>query len=213
MQALHHTDTVLINQIIQYFNAEYVDNQIYFEDYLLGDVDLRTIVEDNCQTVFEIIEYRQHTHMDNSCNDGVLGCEGTGSKCDSSDTDSVGPPFGDCGSQDNKASCSDSDSERHDFDSDFTGHDAWYWRMQEVRAVVKLRARLKPFHMLHAGCDPNIFNYCGQSPSDYAEISKLMSEWRWALKHNGYVLDETTNLWVRPNSANEMLEDIVAERS
>lgn len=62
--------------------------------------------------------------------------------------------------------------------------------------VLKKRTRFKLLTLLQLGCDPNVVDYEGLSPSDYAMEEGLWPQWRWALLNAGYTYD-TQNGWVK----------------
>lgn len=58
----------------------------------------------------------------------------------------------------------------------------------------KARLRLKLLALLQAGCDPNIRDIEGESPSDYARVEELWPQWAWALEKTGWEYNEDTDL-------------------
>ena len=52
--------------------------------------------------------------------------------------------------------------------------------------VLKMRLRFKLLTLLEAGCDPNVFDKSGATPSHYAERDGLWPQWTWALGEAGY---------------------------
>ena len=84
-----------------------------------------------------------------------------------------------------------------------------YWTIEKremAYRVYQLRLRLMLFELLQAGCDPNLLDFEGKSPSHYAQPSRLWRHWTWALKHTGYVYEESTDAWVKPSQFDDMLE-------
>ena len=79
----------------------------------------------------------------------------------------------------------------YSFDDDGVG----VWICNPSR-VLKDRVRIKLKILLEAGCDPNDFDYDGQSTNDYARDG-LWSQWLWALDKTGYFFDEEQDRWVR----------------
>ena len=63
--------------------------------------------------------------------------------------------------------------------------------------IVKTRLRFKLLTLLRAGCDPNLLDHDGNSPSDDAEYHGLWPEWTWALLNAGYVFEEDSDRWVK----------------
>jgi hypothetical protein len=52
--------------------------------------------------------------------------------------------------------------------------------------LVRTRQRLKLQTLLEAGCDPNLLDGYGESPSDVAEREGLWPQWEWALDQTGW---------------------------
>ena len=63
--------------------------------------------------------------------------------------------------------------------------------------VLKTRLRYKLLTLLQAGCDPNILDNAGASPSDYARRDGLWPQWSWALEKSGHIYDARNDRWVR----------------
>ena len=63
--------------------------------------------------------------------------------------------------------------------------------------VLKTRLRYKLLTLLQAGCDPNILDNGGASPSDYARRDGLWPQWSWALEKSGHIYDARKDRWVR----------------
>ncbi len=63
--------------------------------------------------------------------------------------------------------------------------------------ILKTRLRFKLLTLLRAGCDPNLLDNNGNSPSDDARYHGLWPEWTWALQNAGYVFDEDSDRWVK----------------
>lgn len=62
--------------------------------------------------------------------------------------------------------------------------------------VLKKRARFKILYLLQAGCDPNVVDHEGLSPSDYARRDGFWPQWTWALLNAGYFHHERDG-WVK----------------
>ena len=69
--------------------------------------------------------------------------------------------------------------------------------IQHPMKVLKKRLRFKLLFLLNAGCDPNVLNHAGESPSEYARQDGLWPQWSWALKNTGYVYDAESGRYVR----------------
>lgn len=78
--------------------------------------------------------------------------------------------------------CEDDDGVRH--------------MIHDPMQVLKKRTRFKLLTLLQLGCDPNVVDHEGLSPSDYAMERGLLPQWRWALLNAGYVHHEQ-NGWVK----------------
>ena len=63
--------------------------------------------------------------------------------------------------------------------------------------ILKTRLRFKLLTLLRAGCDPNVLDDKGNSPSDCARSRRLWPEWTWALLNAGYVFDEDSDRCVK----------------
>ena len=63
--------------------------------------------------------------------------------------------------------------------------------------ILKTRLRYKLLTLLQAGCDPNLLDNAGASPSDYARRDDLWPQWSWALEQSGHVYDARNDRWVR----------------
>ena len=63
--------------------------------------------------------------------------------------------------------------------------------------VLKTRLRYKLLTLLQVGCDPNISDNAGASPSDYARRDGLWPQWSWALEKSGHIYDARNDRWVR----------------
>lgn len=63
--------------------------------------------------------------------------------------------------------------------------------------VLKTRLRYKLLTLLQSGCDPNILDKAGASPSDYARRDGLWPQWSWALEKSGHIYDARNDRWVR----------------
>ena len=63
--------------------------------------------------------------------------------------------------------------------------------------VLKKGMRFKILALLKAGCDPNLLDRNGRSPSHYAERDGLWPQWSWALINSGFMLDEESGRWVK----------------
>ncbi|KAF6239043.1 hypothetical protein HO173_002915 [Letharia columbiana] len=53
--------------------------------------------------------------------------------------------------------------------------------------VLKKRTMFKLLTLLQLGCDPNVVDHEGLSPSDTAMGCGLWPQWRWALLNTGYI--------------------------
>ena len=69
--------------------------------------------------------------------------------------------------------------------------------IQRPLPILKTRLRFKLLALLRAGCDPNVLDNKGNSPSDDARYHGLWPEWTWALLNAGYVFDADGNRWVK----------------
>ena len=63
--------------------------------------------------------------------------------------------------------------------------------------VLKTRLRFKLLTLLRGNCDPNVLDYAGASPSDYARRDGLWPQWHWALKNTGFSYEPESDRWVR----------------
>jgi hypothetical protein len=70
----------------------------------------------------------------------------------------------------------------------------------------KTRVRFKLLAFLEAGCDPNLLDKFGDSPSYYAREEDLWPQWEWALTQTGYVYDEDKELWVKDVSFSDIVD-------
>ena len=52
--------------------------------------------------------------------------------------------------------------------------------------ILKMRLRFKLLTLLKAGCNPNVFDKAGKTPSDYAKRDGTWPQWTWALREAGY---------------------------
>lgn len=71
--------------------------------------------------------------------------------------------------------------------------------LKEIRnpiQVLKKRTRFKLLTLLQLGCDPNVVDREGLSPSDHAMRHGLWPQWSWALLNAGYIADGQ-NGWVK----------------
>ena len=76
--------------------------------------------------------------------------------------------------------------------------------------MCKTIQRLKLLALLQAGCDPNVLDNKGASPSDYAERERLWPQWEWALAQTGWRYDEVTGRCEREDAMSGFcLEDFV----
>ena len=76
----------------------------------------------------------------------------------------------------------------------------WHGHATMIRKpllVLKTRLRFKLLTLLRAGCDPNLLDNKGNSPSDNASYHGLWPEWTWALLNAGYIFDEDSDRWVK----------------
>lgn len=70
-------------------------------------------------------------------------------------------------------------------------------RIEHSKHLLQKRMRSKLLTFLKAGCDPNVLDNVGKSPSDYARQDGVWSQWRWALLHAEYIYDVIRDNWVR----------------
>lgn len=70
-------------------------------------------------------------------------------------------------------------------------------RIRDPLPILKTRLRFKLLTLLRAGCEPNLVDNNGKSPSDDARSHGLWPEWTWALLNAGYVFDEGSDRWVK----------------
>ena len=63
--------------------------------------------------------------------------------------------------------------------------------------ILKTRLRVKLLTLLRGGCDPNVLDKDGYSPSDDARYHGLWPEWSWALEQSGHIYDARNDRWVR----------------
>ncbi|MCJ1434039.1 hypothetical protein MMC27_003405 [Xylographa pallens] len=105
----------------------------------------------------------------------------------------------------------DSDGDDNDGEGSDGGGSDGDWSLAEflrLYRIFQLRLRLMLFELLQAGCDPNLLDFKGKSPSHYGQHDKLWRHWSWALKHTGYVYEESSDAWVKPSQFDEMLEEM-----
>lgn len=77
--------------------------------------------------------------------------------------------------------------------------DMEYGGLMKIRnpiQVLKKRTMFKVLTLLQLGCDPNVVDHKGLSPSDYAMRDGLWPQWRWALLNAGFI-HHRQNGWVR----------------
>ena len=67
--------------------------------------------------------------------------------------------------------------------------------------VLKTRLRFKLLTLLQGGCDPNLLDNGGASPSDYARRDGLWPQWHWALKNTGFLYEPESDRWVRASAS------------
>ncbi len=72
----------------------------------------------------------------------------------------------------------------------------YHW-IRDPKQVFRKRIRFKLLFLLKAGCDPNVLDNEGKSPSDYARRDCLWPQWKWALHNAGYIYDAFKDGWVR----------------
>lgn len=77
----------------------------------------------------------------------------------------------------------------------FDDHGDAHWIRNPIH-VLKDRVKTKLKILLEAGCDPNDFDYDGNSTNDYARRG-LWPQWLWALEKTGYVFDEEHDRWIK----------------
>lgn len=100
------------------------------------------------------------------------------------------------GSETTNDECDEEEDDECNEEEGDEGDDQEDWRQYSIE-VLKKRVRFKLLLLLQAGCDPNVVDEDGESPSDYAEWNGLLPQWRWALFNAGYVYDELNNRWMR----------------
>ena len=72
-----------------------------------------------------------------------------------------------------------------------------YWIRNPV-PLLKARVAIKLKILLEAGCDPNVLDDDGLSPSEYAERGKwLRQAWFWALRVTGRTFDAVRDRWIK----------------
>ena len=76
-----------------------------------------------------------------------------------------------------------------------------YWTRNPV-PLLKARVAAKLKILLEAGCDPNLLDDDGLSPSDFAKPGQwsregFWSQWSWALRVTGYTFDAEQNRWIK----------------
>ena len=59
-------------------------------------------------------------------------------------------------------------------------------RIRHPIHILKMRVRFKLLTLLKAGCNPNVFDKAGETPSAYAKRDGLWPQWTWALREAGY---------------------------
>lgn len=60
-------------------------------------------------------------------------------------------------------------------------------KIRDPVQVLKKRTMFKLLTLLQLGCDPNVVDHEGLSPSDTAMECGLWPQWRWALLNTGYI--------------------------
>ena len=75
-------------------------------------------------------------------------------------------------------------------------------RIRNPIPVIKARVATKLKILLEAGCDPNVLDNNGLSPTDYAKPGKwsregLWSQWSWALRVTGHTFDAVRDRWIK----------------
>lgn len=75
-------------------------------------------------------------------------------------------------------------------------HDGDLEMIRNPMQVLKKRTMFKLLTLLQLGCDPNVVDYEGLSPSDYAMRDGIWPQWRWALLNAGYI-HHRKNGWVK----------------
>jgi len=79
---------------------------------------------------------------------------------------------------------------------DINGNEAF---IQDPVKVLKTRMMFKLLTILGAGCDPNMLDLAGLTPSDYARRDGLWTQWIWALENSGYEYEVRNDRWIKKN--------------
>ena len=75
------------------------------------------------------------------------------------------------------------------------GEEHW---IQNPVPLLKVRVAMKLKILLEAGCDPNVLDDDGLSPSEYAKRGKWSREaWLWALRVTGHTFDAVRDRWIK----------------
>lgn len=91
------------------------------------------------------------------------------------------------------------DGAANEYNIDYTfceNEDGVVEMIRKPMQVLKKRTRFKLLTLLQLGCDPNVVDHNGLSPSDYAMRDGLWVQWRWALLNAGYTHDGESG-WVK----------------
>lgn len=95
----------------------------------------------------------------------------------------------------------ENDTEAPEIPDGYVRYYDWFDRRHRIipdpLPVLKTRLRFKLLTLLRAGCDPNVLDDKGNSPSDCARSQRLWPEWTWALQNSCYDFDEDSNCCVR----------------
>ena len=170
----------------------------------LETTELRSDAADGSGVHFQFGDHPAgRAHEDkNDRNDDCSGTEG------SSDEDCNGE-----GSDSDDEDCDDNGSDGDDcYGEMIRGINKWLWidlnlePREKLYRLFQLRLRNTLFELLQIGCDPNLLDFKGRPPSYYAQRTNVWRHWIWALKHTGYVYEESTDSWVKPSQFDEMLK-------
>lgn len=84
----------------------------------------------------------------------------------------------------------EADSAANEYSIDYIfceGFDGALKKIRNPMQVLKERTMFKLLTLLQLGCDPNVVDHEGLSPSDTAREYGLWPQWRWALLNTGYI--------------------------
>ena len=87
------------------------------------------------------------------------------------------------------------DVDGHVIYRDDDGEERW---IRNPVPLLKARIATKLKILLEAGCDPNMLDDNGLSPSDYANEGKWIREaWFWTLRETGHAFDAVQDRWIK----------------